>query len=99
MAQAIAESQEIGDHVEAVRIEAVAVNVLREGDVVVGVEGRQQVEFLKDEADLVTPQQGARRIAHRGEIVAIEQDASSRGLSQPPHYVQERRFAAAGGSQ
>ena len=94
--QAVGEAEHLGDDLKAVRVKAVAVNVLRDGDVAAGVERRQQVEPLKNEADLVPPQLGAFGVAHGGQIVAVHQDAPPRSLRQPSQHIEQRRFAAAG---
>ena len=88
--QAVGEAEHLGDDLKAVRIEAVAVNVLRDGDIAAGVERRQKVESLKYEADLESPQLGPLRVAHGGQIVAVHQDAPPRSLRQPSEHVKQR---------
>lgn len=82
------------DDLEAVRIEAVAMNVLRDGDISLGSEGRKKVEALEDESDFVTAQLGTLGVGHRGEIVAVDKNAAARSLCQTADDVKERRFAA-----
>ncbi len=55
--QAALQSQHVGDNLEAVRIEFVPVNVLRDGNISARIERRQQVKSLKYEADFAPPQQ------------------------------------------
>ena len=61
--QASGKTKHLGDDLEAVGVEAVAMNKLRDGDVALGRQGRKQVEALKHEADFVAPQFCARGIA------------------------------------
>src|SRR5579862_6778312 len=68
--------------------------MLGQGDIVVGVERKKQIESLEDETYIVAAQQGARSIAHFGEVVSIEQNAAAGRLSQAADHVQERGFAA-----
>src|SRR3984893_19168178 len=94
--QAALKAQHFGDYVEAVRVEAVAVNELGDGDVALGGQGGQQIETLENEIDLVAAELGARGITELGPIVPVHQDAASRGLCQSANNVEERRFSAAG---
>ncbi len=98
MFESAAQAQQISDNLEPVRVETVTVNVLREGDIVIGVERGQQIEALKDKAYLVPAKQCTRRIAHGSEIVAVEQYTSARSLRQTSDHVQHRGFAAARGT-
>ena len=91
-----AQAEQVGDDFETVRIESISVDVLGERDVVIRVESGKQIEALKYEADFVAAQEGSRGIAHGGEVVAIEQHASARGLREAAHHVQQRGLAAAG---
>ena len=94
MVQAACQAKHLGDHLEAVRIEAVAVNELGDGDVAFGGQGREEIETLENETDFVAAQLGARRVAQCREIVAVNQDFAARGLRQSADQVQERRLAA-----
>src|SRR6267143_1552454 len=49
--------------IEAMRVESVAMNKLRNGDIALGRERGEQIETLKDEADFVAAQFGARGVA------------------------------------
>src|SRR5271155_1012626 len=86
--EAAAQAEKVRDDLEAVRIESISVNVLGQSDVVVRVESGEQIKTLKDEADFVATQQSARRVAHGGEVVAIEQHAPGGGLREAANYVQ-----------
>jgi hypothetical protein len=80
--QALGEAEHVGDHLEPVRVEAVAVNVLRDGDIAAGVERRQQVEPLKHEADLVLRSLVRSASLMVVKVVAVHQDAPARSLRQ-----------------
>ena len=86
--QAAAQAEEIGNDLEAVRIESISVNVLGQSDVVVRIESGEQIETLKHEADFVTAKQSARGIAHGGKVVAIQEHASGSGLCETANHVQ-----------
>ena len=73
---------------------AVAVNVLRDGDIAFGGERRKQIKTLKNETDLVAAELGSLGIAHRRKIVAIDQNFAARSLGQAADHVEERRFSA-----
>ena len=96
--EATGKAQHFCDYVEAVRIEAIPVNELRDGDVALGGEGRKQIETLKDEADFVATEPGALGVAHGGKFVAVDEDRAFGSLRHAADYVEQRRFAAAGGS-
>ena len=96
--EASGKTQHFGDHIEAVWIEAIAVNELGDGDVAFGGEGGKQIETLKDEADFVATEPGALGVAHGGEFIAIDEDRAFGSLRHAADYVEQRRFAAAGGS-
>ena len=87
--QAVGEAEHLGDDLEPVRIEAIAVNMLRDGDIAAGVERRQKVEPLKYEADLMPPQLGPFGVAHGDQIVAVHQDVPPRSLRQPSEHVEQ----------
>src|SRR6202167_3411146 len=59
------QAEQVSDDLEAMRIESISVDVLGQGDVVIRVESREQIETLKDETNFVAAQEGARRRAHR----------------------------------
>jgi hypothetical protein len=80
------------------RIEAISMDELGDGDVAFGAERRKQIETLKDEADFVAAQAGALGVAHGGEFVAIDEDSASGSLRHTADYVEQGGFAAAGGS-
>ena len=92
--QAFLQAEETDYHVETVRVKAVPVDVLGESDIVAGVEGGEEIVFLEDKTDFVAAQEGSRRVAHGGEIVAVEQDAASGGLSEAADDVEHGGLAA-----
>ena len=98
MLQTSCEAQHFCDYVEAVRIEAVSVDELGDGDVAFGAQSRKQIETLKDEADFVATEPGAFGVAHGGEFVAVNEDGAFGSLGHAADYVEQGRFAAAGGS-
>ena len=61
------------------RVEAVTVNVLRDCDIAKSIEGRQEVEPLKNETYLMAPQTSPLGIAHGSQVVAIHQYAPAAG--------------------
>lgn len=98
MMKAVAQAEKFDGQLEAMGIKAVTVNVLGERDIVIGVEGGEQVETLKDEADFVAAKKGTGRIGHGGQIVAVEQDASAGGLREAANDVQHGGFPASRGA-
>src|SRR5207249_4366403 len=86
------------DRVEAVRVEAIPLNVLGDGDVLPRRQGRQQVEALEHEADLVASKPRTVSVAHGGEIVPIHADVAAGRTGQSAQDVKQGRFAAAGGA-
>ena len=87
-------SPHLSDDLEAMGIEAVAMNVLRDGDVSLGGESGKKIEALEDETDFVAAQFGALGIGHSGEIVAVDENAAAGGLRQAADHVKQRGFAA-----
>jgi len=98
MLEASGETQHFCDYVEAVGIEAISVNELRDGDVAFGGKSRKQIETLEDEADFVAAEPGALGVTHGGELVAVDEDGAFGCLSHTADYVEQGRFAAAGGT-
>src|SRR6266851_2036784 len=80
--------------IEAVRVESVAMNKLRDGDIALGRQGGEQIETLKDEADFVAAQFGARGVAQFGEIITVDQNLAPGSLRQAADHIQQRRLAA-----
>ena len=78
-------------------IEAVAVDMLGEGDVVARGEGGEEIEFLEDESDFMAAKLGSGGVTERGEVVAIEHDTSTRGAGEATHHMQHGGFTASGG--
>ena len=74
VSKAAFEPEHFRDNIKAVRIEAVAMYVLRNGDVAPCAERRKKIEALKDKADFTAAKFGPRRITHFRQIVAIDQD-------------------------
>src|SRR3990170_1791550 len=65
------------------------------GDVVLDVQGREQVEILKDEPKVAKTH--IRKLAFRegAQLQAVEHDRALRRLEQPAQHQEERRLAGA----
>src|SRR5215469_16188686 len=94
--QALFQAQEANDRLKAMGVKSVPMDMLRKCNVVIGIEGRQQIEALKHKANFVAAQQCPRRVTHFCEVVSIKQHPPPRCLRQPSHHVEQRRFPAAG---
>src|SRR6266852_717680 len=93
--QAPLQAQHFGNHVEAVGIEAIAMDELRDGDVALGGQSGQQIETLENEANFMPPQLGTRRVTELRQIVAVDEDMPAGGLRQSAYHVKKRRFSTA----
>ena len=89
MIQPAIKTQHLGDDLKPVRIESVSVNVLRNRDIALGRQRRQQIKSLKNKSDLVPAKFGAFRIAHRHQVVAVYQYVSARSLGQTAQHVKQ----------
>src|SRR6266403_1250413 len=89
------QTEHLGYDIEAVRVETVAMNELRDGDIPLGRQRGEQIETLEDEADFVAAQFGARGVAQFSEVIPVDQDLAPGGLRQAADYVQQRSLAAA----
>ncbi len=74
---------------------AAAGDLPRDLDVAAGREGRQQVEFLKDEADAGAAHLCPLGVVEGGEVDAADEDAAGGGAGEAAEQVEERRLAAA----
>src|SRR5215469_3655301 len=88
------QAEHLRDHVETVRVIAVAVNELRNGDVALGSQCGEEIEALENETDFRAAELGAGGVAQRGEVVAVNENFAARRLRQAADYVQKRRLAA-----
>ena len=86
----------VDDLVEPVGVRAAPRDGQRERDVLLGREGRDEVEGLEDEADSVPSQLGQRSLLERREIDVPEQHPSRGHLVEPRRAVHERRLAGPG---
>ena len=68
----------------------------RQIDVVLDREGVEQVELLKDEAEIVAAEGGAVGLADGREVFAVEQHLAGGRLVEPGEDIQERGLAGAG---
>ena len=73
-------------------------DLARDFDIASRRQRRQQIELLKHKANLRLTQDRTPRIGQLRKIDAIDQDAARGRTRQPPKDVEERRFAAARGS-
>src|SRR5712675_787998 len=89
------EAQHLSDHVKAVRVEAVAVNELCDGDVAFCGESGEQIEEMENEANFVAAELCERSISEFSQVVAVDQDAATRRLRQSADHVKKGRFSAA----
>src|SRR5205085_9050490 len=74
MVEAVAHPHGVDDAIEPVGVDAVAAQGEGEGDVLESVEGRDQVERLKDEADPPAPQERERGVVERTEVDVANED-------------------------
>ena len=72
-------------------------DLARDLDVAARRQRGQQIELLKDKANLRLAQYGSPGVAQRGEIDAIDQNAARGCTRKPAKNIEERRFAAARG--
>ena len=77
------------------QIKTIAMDVLRDSDVVRSVKRRQQIKSLKDEPDFVAAQPGALGIIDNRKVIAVYKNSPSRCPRQSPNHVQQCGFAAA----
>ena len=74
-------------------------DMLGDSDILLGVQGRQQVEPLEHEADLGLAQLGPFRVGHVGQVVTIDLHRAARRGKHAPHDVEQGRLAGSGRSQ
>src|SRR4029077_15523850 len=67
-------------------------------DVFLGRQHREQVEELKDEADVSTAQLGQLVVSERGDVDSIDLDSAARRLVEAGQDVHQRRLSRARGS-
>ncbi len=76
----------------------IAGDVAGDGDVVFRAERRQQIVFLKHEADGFLAQIGALGVGHFEEIAAVDMNGAGGGRREAAENVEQRRFAGAAGT-
>ena len=86
--------QHFRDDIETMRIEAVSVNELSDGDIALRGQRRKQIKSLEDETDLVAAQFRARGIAHFVRSLPSTRTSPREALRQAADHVEERRFSA-----
>ena len=96
MLQALGDAQHLGDFLQERGIGlAQAGDVNRDLDVRARAERRQKIEFLEHESDLALAQPRALAVGKRGEIHAVDGNASRIGAGQSAKQIKERGLAAA----
>ena len=90
------QAQHSCNHLEAVRIEAIPVDKLRDGDVTFSGKSGKQIKSLKYKTNFVPAQPGAFSVAHGGQLIAVDQHRALGSLRHSANYVKKRRFAASG---
>src|ERR1700680_1975795 len=89
-------SQQITDTREMLSVVlTIARYFLCDGDIGPCIEGRQQVELLEYEPDFPPAHASALGIGEQTEIIAIEDDTSGIGPSQPAQHVEQCRLSTA----
>ena len=89
------QAKHLRDDVKAMRVETVPMNKLRDGDIPLGRQGGEQIEPLKDKADFVAAQFGARSVAQFGKVIPVDEHLAAGSLRQAANHIQQGRLAAA----
>ena len=97
MVEALVDAEQLGDVAEVLGVAdgGVAGNVKSDADVVTRGERGQEIEFLKDETDLLATEVGTLGVCGMGKVGAIDQHASGVCLCQASEDVEESGLAAA----
>ena len=95
---AVAEADHGQQLLEPLRIEFVTGYPDRQGDVLLGVEDRDEVEELEDETELLPAQLGHSAIGEPGDLDAIDPDLTSGRLIEAGQKVHQSRLPRAGGA-
>src|SRR5664279_1546334 len=90
MVHALVDAQKPGDAFDVLAVVARlnARDVLRDIDVALCGQCRQQVELLEDEPDLLFAHPGARRVGKGGEIDAVDRHSAAIGVRQTSKNVE-----------
>ena len=91
--QAVADAQGGDDGVVPVPLWFAVGQALRQEDVLLGAQGRQQVEGLEDEAEAVAAHGGELLVLHAGQVLTSDEDAPGGGGVQARQAVQEGGLA------
>ena len=75
--QAITESKHFYHNIETVWIESIAVNVLRDSDISIGIESGQEIKTLEDKTNFVAAEFGALAIRHFRQVISVHQDLTT----------------------
>src|ERR1039458_5708839 len=96
MLQTLGNAEHPGDLLQECGIgSSPAGNISGDLDIRAGAERGQKIKFLEDESDLAFAQAGALAVGKRGEIDAVNGDASRVGLGQPAEQIKQRGLTAA----
>src|ERR1017187_2335117 len=100
MLHALVDAQQPGDAFDVLAVVARrnACDVLRDVDIALCGQCRQQVELLEDETDLLLAHTGASRVGKGSEIDAVDQYPAAIGMREASQNIEQGRFTAAGGA-
>jgi len=98
VAHSPAEAEHAGDYLEAVRIESVAMEMLGDGDIPERIQRWQKIKSLEHKTYFMATQARTFRIAHRREIISINEYPSFGRLGQSPNHVEQCRFTTSRGA-
>src|SRR5690606_29027605 len=98
VSETVGETETGDDGVEPFLIDLAARDVHREGDVLEGGEGGDEVERLEDEADAVAPQLGHPLVGQGRQIGVADEDRSGGRAVETCEAVHEGRLARSGGT-
>ena len=93
--QPVTQADGVDQRVEPFAVRLAAADAQRQHDVLLGVEDRQQVVALEDEADAAPAQQRQRVVGERVEPRAVDLDPAARRAVEAGEDVHQRRLAGA----
>ena len=93
VAQALAQAEGVDDRGHALAVDAAAGELGGQEDVLLGGEGRHEVEGLEDEPDVLAADPGELSFAEPREVAAAEEDHPAVGRVEAGEDVHERRLA------
>src|SRR5579885_1282519 len=84
MVQPVGDAEHFHDHLKTMRIEAVAMNMLSQLNILLGCERGEQVEALKDKANFMPPEASPLAIRHIAEVISFNPNLATVGEARPP---------------